>query len=93
MLGILVKNAADEERIVSDMRSKQERLLRGGAGEGDEHVRDVLAAVIFNLVRRLQSVRPRKRFQKRPDVIAKFSIDNASLLQDVPGEHVKIKLR
>src|SRR5712691_1298985 len=90
---VLVKNAAEEEGIISDMRSKQERLLWGGAGERDEHVGDVFATVIFDVVRGQQSVGPRKSFQKRPDVIAKFPIDNASLLQNVPSEHVKIKLR
>jgi hypothetical protein len=41
----------------------------------------------------LQPVGAGKSFQKRTDVIAKLAIGNASLLQNVPSKHVKIKLR
>ena len=41
-LRVLVKNAADEERIISDVRAKQECLFRRGTGQRDQHVGNVL---------------------------------------------------
>jgi len=38
---VFVKNAADKERIISDMGAEQESLLRRGAGERDEHIGNV----------------------------------------------------
>src|SRR5207244_12560275 len=38
---VLVKNAADEERIISDVGAQQECLLWRRAGERDEHIGDV----------------------------------------------------
>jgi hypothetical protein len=42
---------------------------------------------------RTQKVRARKGFKNRSNVVAKFSVADACLLQNVPSEHVKIKLR
>ena len=47
-------------------------------------------------VRRVRSpkkIGARKGFQNGGDVIAKFTIGDAGLLENVPGKHVKIKLR
>ena len=93
MLCVLVKNPADEERIVADMSAQKKRLLRRDPGQGNEHVRNVLRARLVRHVRRAQKICARKCLQKRTDVIAQFSIANSSLLQNVTGEHVKIKLR
>ena len=45
------------------------------------------------LLGNLQPARARKCFQQRRDVIAKLSISDSALLQDVASEHVKVKLR
>ena len=58
-LGVLVKNAADEERIIADVRAQQERLLGCRAGERDQHVGNVLAAAI-----RPRLIRRRNRFAR-----------------------------
>ena len=88
-----MKNSTDKKRIIADVCAKEKGLLRRGAGERKEHVGNICATVIVDLVRGLQSVRTRKGFQERSDIIAEFPIDNSRLLQDVPGEHVEIKLR
>jgi len=41
----------------------------------------------------LQPARARKRFEQRRDIIAKFAVADSALLQNVPGQNVKIKLR
>ena len=92
-LRVFVENATDEKRIIADVRTKEKSLLGRGAGERDEHVGYVCMAGIADLVRGLQSVRTRESFQERSDVVAEFSIDNSRLLQDMPGEHIEIKLR
>ena len=92
-LRIFVENAANEKRIIADVRAKQKSLLWCGAGERNQHVGNVCVTVIVDLVRGLQSVRARKSLQERSDIITEFSIDNFRLLQDAPGEHVEIKLR
>jgi len=88
-----VKNAADEKRVITDVRAQQKRLLGSRAGQRDEHVRDILLSVAVDLVRHLQSVRARKSFEQRRHVIAQFTITDPALLQNVPGQHIKIKLR
>src|SRR5256714_8898056 len=40
-LSVLVKNAADEKRVISNMRSKQESLLGGGPGQRDQHIGNI----------------------------------------------------
>src|SRR6476620_8851174 len=45
------------------------------------------------LLGNLEPTRMRKRFQQRRNVIAKLSVPDSALLQDVASEHVKIKLR
>src|SRR5215471_3744529 len=37
-LGVLVKDSADEKRVITNVRPKQERLLRSGAVQRDQHV-------------------------------------------------------
>jgi len=41
----------------------------------------------------LQAARARKRFEQRRYIIAKFAVADSALLQNVPGQNVKIKLR
>ena len=102
-LRVLVKDAADEERVISNVCAEQERLLRRGAGERDKHIGNVFAGAIvrpgesvlwrIDLVRALQLVRARESFEQRANIIAKFAIADPGLLQDVPGQDVKVKLR
>ena len=68
-------------------------MLGCRVGERDEHIGNVFVGAVVDLVRALQLVRARKSFEKRTDVIAKFAIADASLLEDVSSEDVKIKLR
>jgi len=88
-----VENSADEERIISDVRAKQEGLFGRNALERDEHIANVLVRATIDLVWLVQLIRARKGFQKRANVIAQFSVEDSALLQNVAGEHVKIKLR
>jgi hypothetical protein len=60
--------------------------------DSDQHVGNVFVRAIVDLVRALQLVRARKSFEERADIIAKFTIADAGLLQNVSGEDVKIKL-
>jgi hypothetical protein len=41
-LRILMKNSADEQRVIADVRAKQECLLGSGAVQRDQHVGNVL---------------------------------------------------
>src|SRR5437773_8175207 len=101
-LGVLVKDATDEERVISNVRAQKKRLLGRGAGERDQHVGNIFVGAVvrpgesvlwrLDLVRALQLIRARKSFEQRADIIAKFAIANAGLLQDVPGENIKIEL-
>src|SRR5437762_3908541 len=88
-----MKNAGDEKRVIANVCTKQKRLLGGRAGQGDKHIRNILLSAIIDLVRHLQPVRARKSFQQRSDVIAQFAITDPALLQNVPGQNIKIKLR
>ena len=92
-LSVLAKNAANKEGIIPDVRPEKKSLLGRRSGERDEHVGNVFVGAVVDLVRALQLVRARKSFEKRTDVIAKFTIADAGLLEDVSGEDVKIKLR
>ena len=92
-LCVLVKNTADEERIVADVSAEQKCLLGRRALESNQHVRNVFVCVIVDLVRRFQLIRARKSFEQRADIIGEFSITDSSLLQDMSCEDVKIKLR
>src|ERR1044071_4997402 len=92
-LRVLVKDTAEKERIITDVRPEQKRLFRSGAGKGDQHIGNILAALVFGRVRRLQTVHPRKGFEKRSDVITKLPIGDADISQDVTRKHVKIKMR
>ena len=91
-MGVLVKNAADEERVISNVGAKEEGLLRCCPSERDQHIGDVFVRVIVDLLGRLQLVRARKSFEERADVIGKFPIADSGLLQDMSREDVKIKL-
>ena len=63
------------------------------AGQRDEHIGDILLSAIIDLVRKLQPVRARKRFKQRCDIIAQIAVADPALLQNVPGQNIKIKLR
>src|SRR6476469_1391445 len=92
-LRVLVKNSADEKRVIANVRPKQECLLGSGAIQRDQNIRNVLFGEMMCLLGNLKPARVRKRFQQRRNVIAKLSVPDSALLQDVASEHVKIKLR
>ena len=93
-LRVLVKNSADEERIIADVRAQKKSLFRGHARQRDQHVGNVLLRPIRSAAcGARKTLRARKCFQERSDVIAEFAIGDSGLLQDVTGEDVKIKLR
>src|ERR1700736_727745 len=92
-LGVLVKDAADEERIISNVRAQKKGLRRRAARERNEHVGEILMRRFVRRVRSPKQIGPRERFQNGSDVIAKFTIGDAGLLENVPGKHIKIKLR
>src|ERR1700747_609093 len=87
-----MKNAADEQRVITNVRPKQKRLLGIWPGKRDEHVGNVLFREMVGLVGDLQPARARKCFKQRRDIIAQFAVTDPALLQDVPGQNVKIKL-
>ena len=75
------------------MRPKQKRLLWSGAIQRNQDIGNVLFGQMMCLVGNLDPARVRKCFQQRRDVIAKLSVPDSALLEDVASEHVKIKLR
>ena len=75
------------------MSSKQEGLLWSGVIQRDQDIGNVLFGQMMCLLRNLEPARPRKCFQQRRDVIAKFSVPDPALLQHVTSKDVKIKLR
>ena len=87
-----MKNSADEKRVIADVRPQQKCLFRCCAGQRNQHVRNVLFGDIVGLIGDLQPARMRKRFKQRRDIIAKFSVADFALLQNMPGKNVKIKL-
>src|SRR5439155_6451553 len=58
-----MKNSADEQRIITDMRPEQERLLGSGARQRDQDVGDVLLSEMMRLIGDLQPARVRKTFE------------------------------
>src|SRR5437667_11948833 len=88
-----MKNSANKKRVIPDVRTKQERLLRSRARQRDEHVGNVLLSQMMGLIGDLQPAGARKRFEQRPDIIAKLSVADPALLQNVPSQNVKVKLR
>src|SRR6185369_3699928 len=92
-LGVLVKDPADEQRVIANVRPKQERLLRSGAIQRDQDIGNVLFGQMMCLVGNSEPARVRKCFQQRRDVIAKLPVADSALLQDVASENVKVKLR
>src|SRR5438874_8745370 len=90
-LCVLVKNAGDEERVITDVCAKQKCLLGSRASQRYEHIGNILLSPMIDLVRHLQPAGARERFKQRRDVIAKLSFADSTLLQNVPGENVKIK--
>src|SRR3954452_15316897 len=42
-------------------------------------------------MRRAQAVGARKSLEERADIIREFAVGDVSALQDMPGEHVKVK--
>ena len=91
-LGVLVKNATDEERVIPDVRTKQKCLLRCGASQRDQHIGNVFVDAVVDLFRTLQLVGARKSLEQRPDVIAKLAIADAGLLLNISGQDVEIEL-
>ena len=63
-LGVLVENPAEKERIIANVRPKQERLFRRRIGECNEHVGNVLAARVRAQVWRAQSAGAGERFEQ-----------------------------
>src|ERR1043166_6817989 len=92
-LGVHVKNSANEQRVIANMRAKQKRLLRSGAVQRDQNIGNVLFGQMMCLVGNPESARMRKCFQQRCNIITKLSVPDSALLQHVASEHVKIKLR
>ena len=92
-LSVLVKNSADKQRVIANMRAKQERLLGSSAVQRDQDIGNVLLGEMMCLVGNLEPARVGKCFQQRCDVIAKPSVPYSALLQDVASQHVKIELR
>jgi hypothetical protein len=98
-----MKNSADEEGVIPDMRPKQKRLFGSRAVQGNQDIgnvlfatgrirRDGLGAARWGL-QHLHPARARKRFQQRRDVVAELAVADSALLQNVPGQNVKIELR
>src|SRR6476659_1564609 len=92
-LRVLVKNSADKQRVIANVRPKQERLLRSGAIQRDQDIGNVLFGQMMCLLGNLEPARVRKCFQQRRHVIAKLSVADSALLQHVASKHVKVKLR
>ena len=92
-LRVLVKDAADEERVIAHVRAQQKCLRGRGATERDQHIGDVLVGATLDFVWCLQLTRAGKSFEKRSDVVTKFAIADTSLLQNITGQNVEIELR
>jgi len=92
-LGVLVKNAAQKKRIITDVGAEQKRLRSRGAGQSDQHVGNILALSFLGHVRRTQPARARERFEERRDVIAQFPVRNPDIAQDMARQDIKIKVR
>src|SRR5438093_12746285 len=75
-LRVLVKNAADEERIVPDVSAEQKCLFGRRASKRNQHIGNVLMDAVVDLVRRLQLIRARKSFQKRADIVGQFAVSD-----------------
>src|SRR5437016_13164866 len=88
-----MKNSTDEKRVITNVRPEQKRLLRRRATQRDEHVGNVLLSEIVGLIGDLQPAGPRKCFKQRPNIITKLAVADSALLQNVPGQNVKVKLR
>src|SRR5262249_39891513 len=88
-----MKNPANEQRIIADVRPEQERLLGSGAVQRDQNVGDILFGQMMSLVRDPQPARVRKCFQQRRDIIAKLAVADPTPSQNVASKHVKIKMR
>src|SRR5438046_3751874 len=92
-LSVLVKNSADKQRVIANVRPKQKRLLRSGATQRDQDIGNVLFGEMMCLLGNLDPARVRKCFQQRRDIIAKLPVPDSALLQDVASEYIKVKLR
>jgi hypothetical protein len=88
-----VKNSADEQRVIANMGPKQKRLLWSGTIQRDQDIGNVLFGQMMCLLGNPEPARVRKCFQQRRNVIAKLSVPDSALLQDVASQHVKVKLR
>src|SRR4029077_4564633 len=63
-LRVLVKNSADKQRVIANVRPKQEGLLRSGAIQRDQDIGNVLLGEMMCLLRNLKAARARKCFQQ-----------------------------
>src|SRR5438067_1012055 len=52
-LCVLVKNAADEKRVIADVRAEQKRLFGSRASQRNEHIGNILLSAMIDLVRNL----------------------------------------
>src|SRR4029434_7683813 len=73
-LGVLVKNSADEQRVIANMRPQQERLLWSGAVQRDQDIGNVLFGEMMCVLGNPEPARVRKCFQQRRNVIAKLAV-------------------
>ena len=58
MLRVLVENAADEKRVITDVRPEQKRLFWTHPGQRDQNIGDILLGEVVGLIGDLQSARP-----------------------------------
>ena len=63
-LSVLVKDSADEKRVITNVRTKQERLLWRGAIQRDQNIGNVLFGDVMCLLGNLEPARPRKCFEQ-----------------------------
>ena len=62
-LGVLVKNSADEKRVIPNVRPKEKHLLWRGAVQRDQDIGNVLFGQMMCLIGNLEPARVRKCFQ------------------------------
>src|SRR5262245_46962625 len=62
-LGVLVKNAANEQRVITNMRPKQKRLFRSSVIQRDQDIGNVLFGQMMCLLGNLKAAGVGKCFQ------------------------------
>src|SRR5207237_10599656 len=92
-LRILMKNSADEERIITDVRAQQKRFVLCGARKRDQHIGEILAWRFVGLcLRAVQKMRAGKILKKGTDIIAQFAIADPGVAQNVSREDIEVEL-